>query len=746
VEYLQPIIAAVYFIFGGIILFLAYTVIRDDFSRQLNRITGFMLIFAGMGPIFLALGTIVKPITGTATPFEESLIYNLYYIWEMFFPAFLLFSLAFPINRLATLKRPRLKYLIFLPHIFHIILLLVFHNPEKILSFLEVESGEGFSSIILEPISYILKWLVLGFSLLLGSEDTLFALINLIYIVLAVYFVVRGRAQITNATLQAQSTTIIVGMSTAIALYTGAFIIPNLFSIEIDGLLRDGILIGALLIGGGSIIWSILSRRFLDVRVMIRQSLVYTISSGILVGLYVLLIGKTDAFISSYYEGKTTIINVAFIVVALILFQPINIQLDNLIRRLFIRTKTDYRNVINRLSRGLISVFDPVQLRNIIERALKSTLMVEKVFFILFDDRLNEYTVIPSDDYPRRFIINREDLFLGGVNQLELPTLFDKMSFYRDGSKLALELEKRRTQLILPLKDADHMLGFLALTGKSSGFKYNAEDISTLGIISNQLITALTNARLYADSLEKQRLAEEMTLARQIQLDLLPECPPVGDNFSVCTYSEPSRIIGGDFYDFIEIEPNRFGLVIADVAGKGLPAALLVAQIQATLRSEVGNCREISKILFNLNNHVARSTSSEKYATLFYGEFDSRACSFIYSNAGHNYPIIVRSDGSYETLYRGGAIIGAFSGMEFECKSVRLEKDDLVLFYTDGLSEAMDENENEYGEQRIIDNVIQKRHLSADEILDAIITDIREFDDSQPPRDDTTAIVLKVTC
>jgi len=372
--------------------------------------------------------------------------------------------------------------------------------------------------------------------------------------------------------------------------------------------------------------------------------------------------------------------------------------------------------------------------------------MVEKVFFILFDDRLNEYTVIPSDDYPRRFIINREDLFLGGVNQLELPTLFDKMSFYRDGSKLALELEKRRTQLILPLKDADHMLGFLALTGKSSGFKYNAEDISTLGIISNQLITALTNARLYADSLEKQRLAEEMTLARQIQLDLLPECPPVGDNFSVCTYSEPSRIIGGDFYDFIEIEPNRFGLVIADVAGKGLPAALLVAQIQATLRSEVGNCREISKILFNLNNHVARSTSSEKYATLFYGEFDSRACSFIYSNAGHNYPIIVRSDGSYETLYRGGAIIGAFSGMEFECKSVRLEKDDLVLFYTDGLSEAMDENENEYGEQRIIDNVIQKRHLSADEILDAIITDIREFDDSQPPRDDTTAIVLKVTC
>ncbi len=745
-EFLQPIIAAVYFIFGGIILFLAYTVIRDDFSQQLNRITGFMLIFAGMGPVFLAFGTIIKPITGAATPFEESLIYNLYYIWEMFFPAFLLFSLAFPINRLATLKRPKLKYLIFLPHIFHIILLLVFHDPEKVLNILEVESGEGFASLILEPISYILKWLVLGFSLLLSSENTLFSLINLIYVVLAVYFIVRGRAQIANEKLQAQSTIIIVGMSAAIALYTGTFIIPNLFSMEISGLLRNGILIAALLIGGGSIIWSIISRRFLDVRVMIRQSLVYTISSGILVGLYILLIGKADAFISSYYGGESTIINIAFIVIALILFQPINIQLDNLIRKLFIRTKTDYRNVINRLSRGLISVFDPVQLRNIIERTLKSTLMVEKVFFILFDDRLNEYAVIPSDDYPKRFIINREDLFLGGVNQLESPTIFDKMSFYRDGSKLALELEKRRTQLILPLKDADHMLGFLALTEKSTGFKYNAEDISTLGIISNQLITALTNARLYADSLEKQRLAEEMTIARQIQLDLLPECPPLGDNFSVCSYSEPSRIIGGDFYDFIEMDQDRFGLVIADVAGKGLPAALLVAQIQATLRSEVGNCREISKILYNLNDHVARSTSSEKYATLFYSEFDSRTCSFNYSNAGHNYPIVVRADGSYETLSEGGVVIGAFGGMDFNYNSVKLEKDDLILLYTDGLSEAMNENEEEYGEQRIIDNVIQKRHLSADEILNAIIADIQKFDNSQPPRDDTTAIVLKVTC
>ena len=146
-EFLQPIVATVYFIFGGIILFLAYTIIKDDFSQRLNRITGFMLFFAGLGPIFIALGTIIKPVAGGSSPFEESLLYELYYIWELFFPTFLLFSLVFPIDRLSNLKRPKLRYFIFFPHIFHIILLLVFHNPEKVLNLLEVESGEGFSSL-----------------------------------------------------------------------------------------------------------------------------------------------------------------------------------------------------------------------------------------------------------------------------------------------------------------------------------------------------------------------------------------------------------------------------------------------------------------------------------------------------------------------------------------------------------------------------------------------------------------------
>jgi sigma-B regulation protein RsbU (phosphoserine phosphatase) len=542
-----------------------------------------------------------------------------------------------------------------------------------------------------------------------------------------------------------QSTIFIYGVSIALCLYSIGFILPQIFSLEISETTRTIILLLALISGGGSIIWSIIRYQFLDVTVLVRQSLVYTITSGLLVGLYILIVSRTNKLITSLFGEQTEIANIAFIVVALILFQPINIQLDNLIKKFFIKRSTDYRNVLEQLSRRLISVLDPIQLRNMIEKTLKSTILVDKVYFVLFDDKLDEYVLLPSDDQPKQIIIDRSDIFLGGVGQLEAPTMISSLSQYRRESALSDEMEKHHIQLILPLKDADHLLGFLALTEKVSGYRYNAEDRTMLGVISNQLVTVLTNARLYADSLEKQRLDEEMAMARQIQLDLLPKHPPSSESFSISAFSVPSRTIGGDFYDFIPKGNDAFGMVIADASGKGLPAALLVAQVQAMLRSEIGNNNNISDILGNLNRYVSELTASGKYATLFYGEFNSKSHEFRCANAGHNHPILVRADGSCEMLKKGGIIIGAFNNACFEDDVTFLNKDDILFLYTDGLSEAMNKNEEEYGEERIINYLIDKRTLSTNQIIEGILKDVRQFDETYPPRDDTTLIALKTS-
>lgn len=740
----QSIITAIYCAFGGALLFLSYTIIKQRFSNRLNKIAGMMLFFAALGPVFMALGSIVRPNVSAESPFEESFLYNLLYIWELFFPMFLLFSWVFPSDRLSNPKLRRWRYLIFLPHIFHILLVIAFRNPDKLLNLLEVESGEGFIALVLRPLSYALKFVVLGFSLLIHSQETLFSLVNLLYVGLAIYFIFRGKKLIANLILRNQSNVIIWGISLAVALYSAAFLIPQIFSFEIPEILSTGLLIVALIVGGGSVGWSIVRYQFLDVSVIVRQSLVYTISSAILVGLYILIVGEADRLITTVFGSKTNIANIIFIILALALFQPINIQLDNLIKRLFLKNRTDYRNVMEILSRRLISIIEPEQIRNTIEKTLTSTLLVDRIYFVLFDDALNEYALLPSPDYPEKIVIERGDLYLGGVGQLETPARADRMSVYRAGSRLAEEMERRRVQLILPLKDANHLLGFLALTEKASGFRYNAEDISMLGVMSNQLVTVLTNARLYADSLEKQRLDEEMSMARQIQLDLLPKCPPRSEIFDICASSLPSRTIGGDFYDFIYKKDGSFGIVIADASGKGMPAALLVTQLQAILRSEVGNNAQIAQILYNVNKHIVESTSSERFATLFYGEFDPETCEFKYANAGHNYPILVRADGSYETLIRGGIVLGAFPEAKYQQDLVRLGKEDLLFFYTDGLSEAQNHEEEEFGEKRILEYMLHNRKLNSDEIMDGILADVRRFDNTDPPRDDTTLIVMKV--
>lgn len=744
-DIIQPIITAIYFVFGSVLLFLAYNIVRDNLANRQNKIAGLMLFFAALGPILLAFGAIVRPNMSAEAPFEESVVYNFYYIWELFYPAFLLFSWVFPIDRLSRARWPRLRYLIFLPQIFHLFLAVVFLNPDKILNLLDVESGEGFISLILEPLSYLLKWLVLGFTLILSSEKTLFSFINLSYTLFGLYFIIRGWTQINNKEIKKQSAIIIGGLASGIFLLIYSFLLPDIFAYELSETIQSVLLIIALFIGAGTIIWAIIRYRFLDVTVMVRQSLVYTITSGILVGMYILLVSQADRMITSLFGEKTTIVNIAFIVVALILYQPINNRLDNLVKRFFIKNRTDYRNILEQLSRRLISVLDPPQLRDTIESTLKSTLLVERIYFVLFDDKQDDYVLLPSEDFADREIIDREDRFLGGVNQLDGPAMINRLSLYRQDSKLADAIERRKIKLILPLKDADHLLGFLALSRKASGFSYNAEDLTMLGVISNQLVTVLTNARLYIDSLEKQQLEKEMAMAREIQLDLLPKKLPHSEFCRIGVFSMPSRLMGGDFYDFIDRGDDSFGMVIADASGKGLPAALLVAQIQAMLRAEVGHRQGIADILRNINNHVAELTSSEKYATLFYGEYDYKSGRFCYSNAGHNYPILVRADGSIELLSTGGMVIGAFSGAQYEDNSVTLNKDDLLFMYTDGLSEAMNGDEEEYGEQRVIDYLIKNHHLDCGEIIDGLMKDVRAFDPTDPPSDDTTLIVLKAS-
>jgi len=743
-ELLQTLI---FFLTGGFLVFLAITITRDNFSNRVNRATGSMLFFAGLGPLAIALSEIiVTQGPDGAADFSESVIYNLYHLWEIFFPSLLVFSWVFPVDRLRRFKHPRLRYLVALPQLLHVALLTLYYRLVTLLNYL-VESceSEGFFGDILQPVGWLFSQLLLLVAWVHTNHELIFGFTNIAYILIAVYFLEVGKRYLTNPRLLTQTRMVLWGSRLGLGFYVLSFLSWTLWSSSTGDAIGTYLLIAAIFTGGGFFAYAIVRHQFLNVQLVFRQSLIYTATSMVLVGTYMVLGMRSREFLTPLFGERAEVVSYIFILLILILFQPISLWVDNIIRSMFMRTRTDYRGIIERFSRQVISIFEPALLRQTIEETLKTAVLVDKVYFVLYDDSVGEYAILRSDDYNKRTVLEREDLMLRGINLLDTPTRFTSLTDYEDGSRLAEILGELGVRVILPMKDAQHLLGFLALTSKAAGYRYTAEDFNLLGVLSNQMVTALTNARLYADSLERLRLEEEVTMARQIQLDLLPSCPPELQNSRICASSTPSRTVGGDFYDFIPLEDKRrLGIVIADASGKGMPAALMVAQIQAIIRSEVNNGNPIPAVMKNMNTQVALSTSSEKYVTLFYAELELDTGVLHFANGGHNYPLLVRADGEVILLEAGGPVIGAFPNIEYDSASVQLYKDDVLFFFTDGLSEAMDAEGREYGENRIREFIIERREKDPDTIMDDILKDVRLHDPTSPPQDDTTIITVKM--
>ena len=734
-----------YFLTGGFLIFLAITITRDNFRSRLNRVSGAMLFFAGLGPLFMAMGSVLATSASDPAVFEATLAYKLRHLWEFFFPLLLIFSWQFPFDRMDRIGHRHLRLVIFLPVLMHLVIVLSFDQLSSALGLFDVDpSDKGLSRLILQPLSVLFSWLKLLLNVLRGYEKPIFSVVYLIFIGSAVYFMETGKRRVTNPRIITQTKWVLAGMRIGLGLFAaaqlGTLLAPRMFTETVTSTL----LVLALLSASALIIFATIRHQFLDVQMVFRQSFVNTITSALLVGVYIVMVVQSRSILAAMFGVETELISYGLIILLLLFFQPINNWIDNLIRSMFLRTRTDHRNVIERFSRQVISMFDPKKLRQIIEETLKTTLLVNRVYFLLYDDAITEYAVLPSDDFDQRIVVSRQDLMLRGINLLDAPTYYHSLSDYAVDSELAILLNDRGIRMILPMKDADHLLGFVALTDKAAGYRYSSEDINLLGVLSNQMVSALTNARLYVESLERTRLQEEINMARRIQVDLLPSEPPELGCSTICAHSTPSRTIGGDYYDFIRIDSDRLGVVIADASGKGMPAALMIAQTQAIIRSEVNNGTPIATMLKNVNQQMAESTSAETYVTLFYGELNTATGQFLYANAGHNYPILARSDGSIELLKTGGLVIGALPDIEYESATVKLEADDLLVLFTDGLSEAMDESEVEYGEERLRQLITSHRTKDAGSLLETVLADVHSHDPTSPPRDDTTLIALKM--
>ena len=308
--------------------------------------------------------------------------------------------------------------------------------------------------------------------------------------------------------------------------------------------------------------------------------------------------------------------------------------------------------------------------------------------------------------------------------------------------------------LAVPLRTRSEILGVLLLGERAKRAIFSAHDKQVLRACADQFALMIENARLTDRVVEQETLRRDIALASDVQRRLLPDAPPRGTSVDFAAISVPARRIGGDYYDFIELRDGAIGIALADVSGKGVPAALIMSVVQASLRiiSSEGDV-PLPRLVARMNEFVYRSTPGNKYATFFYGQLDEHSRQLRYVNAGHNPPYLLRAGRqstadsappAIEELSVGGTVVGMFPEMVYEEATVELYPGDVLLAYTDGVPEAHSPENEEFGEERLQQLLRRTAHLSADEISASVFAEMKSWIRDAEQYDDLTFIVMKV--
>src|SRR5215471_16320234 len=304
---------------------------------------------------------------------------------------------------------------------------------------------------------------------------------------------------------------------------------------------------------------------------------------------------------------------------------------------------------------------------------------------------------------------------------------------------------RTKSMLSLPIRHhSGEVVGVLQLVNAQSGH-FSGDDVEFLNKLSGHMAMALENARLHRDTMERHRQERELSLARSIRSRLLPDAPPVIPGYDLAVLSDFCYDMAGDYYDFLNLGPQSLLIVSAEVEGKGVSSALIMANLQATLRALIMHLHSLEVLAFSLNEMLYKDTRQGKNLSIFLGLLDTRRNVLHYVNAGHVPPMLVRGEsGEVKLLEEGGTVIGLFPQADYARGSVKLEKGDVLVCSTDGIIDVADESKNKFGAARLAELARANRSHTAGEIVDAVLSEVATRSTASMNDDDKVLIVMKV--
>ncbi len=310
--------------------------------------------------------------------------------------------------------------------------------------------------------------------------------------------------------------------------------------------------------------------------------------------------------------------------------------------------------------------------------------------------------------------------------------------------EFAHSLKIKGIELAYPIKFNEKPYGLLLIGRKLDSKEFDENNIALLELLTNTFVIALENYRLFLKEIEQKKLESELQLALDIQKQLLPNNQILHNDYQIIGRSKPSKTVGGDYFDYFPLNQDEIMVVIADISGKGMPAALLMSNLQASIRSLSQMNIELPQMVKSVNSLLYNNTAPDKFATLFVGKIDTKKHKFEYINAGHNPPIHINCKNEIKELSEGGIMLGILEKTpEFKVGTVEFSDNDVLLLYTDGVNESIDENGNEYGMERLNNLLTSTKSKTASSILTEVYSSVEAFAKNTDQYDDITAILIK---
>lgn len=502
-----------------------------------------------------------------------------------------------------------------------------------------------------------------------------------------------------------------------------------------------------------SLAYAIVKHRFMNVDVIIRKGVAYAVMSGFVIAAYfILVVGIGQVFITLAGTQSQLVIIISTLLIALA-FNPVRQRVKEFIDRRFYPARYTYRESLRKFSHELVNIVDLQKLLNMLVEFLSTNIGINPIVLIWYnpDDKFFFIREAVGIDVPHAQSLAHDNYVISRL--LQTKQIVDLTAIRHKQSTLANDelvfWEDLSAEIVLPLYSRKGMVGALILGQKNEKEPYDNDDINLLEMLSDQIQIAVENALLTDDLREQERLRKELEVARRIQLSLLPQSDPVVPGLDVSGISIPAMEVGGDYYDYLNINEESFCVVIGDVSGKGTSAALYMSQLKGMLKALSHQKQSLAHMASELNTLTFNNLEAKSYITLMLASFQMKKNEIRLIRAGH-LPLLHhrKSDNQTAIITPKGIGVGLDPGKvffeEIEEMKIKFEPGDIFVLTTDGIIESVNDLEEEFDFTSLQDLMRRHRFTSARECRDSILKEVRAFSNNGEQKDDMTLVVVRV--